>query len=68
VNAPEYPARAGQASTGRRIAHETTSNEDGPGRPIRLRRKLTQKVGLNRGEKVIRDQAFWEELSGQLPD
>jgi hypothetical protein len=30
-----------------------------------VRSELSRKVGLNNGEKVIRDKAFSEELSGQ---
>ena len=33
-----------------------------------VRSGLTQKARLNKCEKVIRDKAFSEELSGQLPD
>ena len=42
-----------------------TSNEAGAGRAIRVRSGLTQKVRLNKVEKLIRDKAFSEELSGQ---
>ena len=31
----------------------------------RMRSGLTQKVRFDKGEKVIRDKTFWEELSGQ---
>ena len=34
----------------------------------RLCSEPNQKVRLNKGEKIIRDKTFWEELSGQLPD
>ncbi len=34
----------------------------------RVRSGLTQKVRFDKGEKVIRDKTFSEELSGQLPD
>jgi hypothetical protein len=43
----------------------TTSNEASAGRAIRVRSELAQKVRLDKGEKVIRDKAFSEELSGQ---
>jgi hypothetical protein len=33
-----------------------------------MRSGLTQKVRFDKGEKIIRDKTFWEELSGQLPD
>jgi hypothetical protein len=33
-----------------------------------MRSGLTQKVRFDKGEKVIRDKTFWEELSGQMPD
>ncbi len=42
-----------------------TNKEASAGRAIRLRSELTQEVRLNQGEKVIREQAFSEELSGQ---
>jgi hypothetical protein len=32
-----------------------------------MRSELTQKVSPNKGEKIIRDKAFSEKLSGQLP-
>jgi hypothetical protein len=31
-----------------------------------VRSELTQKVRFDKGEKVIRDKTFWEELSGEL--
>jgi hypothetical protein len=33
-----------------------------------VRSELTQKVSFDKGEKLIRDKIFSEELSGQLPD
>jgi hypothetical protein len=33
-----------------------------------VRSGLTQKVSFDKGEKVIRDKTFSEELSVQLPD
>ncbi len=42
-----------------------TTNEASAGRAIRVRRELTQKVRLNKGEKAIRNKAISEELSGQ---
>ena len=72
LNAPECAAagRAGEARGGRRIApcNDAQRSQRALQSCNRVRSGLTQKVSFDKGEKVIRDKTFSEELSGQLPD
>jgi hypothetical protein len=62
--------RAGEARGGRRI--DPCNDEQRSQRALQscnqARSELTQKVSLNKDEKVIRNKAFLGELSGQLLD